>query len=124
MIKVLTTIGFIAGAAPISAQSYLCGGAEPFWSLELSPATGLFSTPERPPQSLEVALITQTKGRPWPKGYTLIGDNTTGIALIRARHCSDTMSDIEHAYEVEYLTQDGTLPVIFAGCCRLKPDQD
>lgn len=119
MLKTLTPLLFLAGHA--SAQPYLCGGVEPFWSLEIHAETATFSTPDIPSQTLEIPLITETQGRPWPRAFTLISNTATGIALIRERACNDTMSDRSYPFEIDYLTQTGTTPVILTGCCRLKP---
>lgn len=108
-------------SAPAQSQTYLCGGVEPFWSLEITPERGVFSSPDKASQTYEIPLTTQTRGREWPIAFTMIGESTTGIALLRKRACSDTMSDIEFSHELDFLTQSGTVPIIYTGCCRLKP---
>ncbi len=119
MLKALISFLFLATAS--SAQPYLCGGVEPFWSLEIRSDTATFSTPDIPSQSLDIPLITKTEGRPWPRAFTLISETGTGIALIRQRRCNDTMSDRKFPFEIDYLTQSSSTPIILTGCCRLRP---
>jgi len=117
----LKAIPFIFMALPAAAQTLLCGGAEPFWSLELSAQHAHFSSPEQSGITLEVAHTAAASGRDWPKGYTLLGPSKSGIALLHKRTCDDTMSDVIYSHSIDYLTQEGLEPVILTGCCRLKP---
>ncbi len=109
----------------IIAQPLICGGAEPFWSLETSDGPeaqdALFTTPGAAPIGYETALITKAQGRPDPLALTLIAPQDTAIAIIAARPCSDTMSDIDYSHTIELLTQRQGEAVMFTGCCRLRP---
>lgn len=117
----LKAIPLIFLAFPAQAQSFLCGGAEPFWSLEISTGTANFNSPEQPDITLEIAHTAVAAGRSWPKGFTLLGPRMSGIALLHERACNDTTADITYSHSIDFLTQDGLEPVILTGCCRLKP---
>jgi len=120
MVKTLALLTLIL-PIPAHSQPYLCGGVEPYWSLEIRDKTAIFSQPDQTSQALEIPLITETQGRLWPRAFTLISDTATGIALMRERACSDTMSDRSYPFEIDYLTQSGSTPIILTGCCRLRP---
>ena len=116
-LALLTLVAAPALAEPLPRFS--CGGVEPFWSLDLQADRATFSTPEIEAITFEVPLITTAEGRFWPRAWTLISDRDTAIAIVGKRTCNDTMSDTEFAFGIDYLSQRGTTPVIYSGCCKV-----
>lgn len=115
----------IASLTPIARASeagLICGGVEPFWSLEFFDDSALFSAPDVADIDYEIALRTPAEGRPDPVAITLISRRDTALAIIATRACGDSMSDIEHAYTAEILTQRQSEAIMLTGCCRMRPE--
>ncbi len=108
---------------PLSAQEagLICGGVEPFWSLEFHDERALFTAPDVQDIDYEIALRTPAQGRPDPVAITLISRRDTALAIIATRSCGDTMSDIVHPYSAEILTQRNSEAIMLTGCCRMRP---
>ena len=113
----------VLAAPPAFAETYLCSGTDPDWSLELEQTTALFSAPDRTTTRYDVPLITQAEARDWPRAYTLVSRDATAIAVLRAQTCINPGVDREFGTTLDILTQSGVTPVILTGCCRLKPAQ-
>ncbi|MEL6793883.1 MAG: hypothetical protein AAFP78_10535 [Pseudomonadota bacterium] len=109
-------------AAETTRPDLLCGGAEPFWSLEIGETEALFSTPERPQLDYAIPDDRAALGRAWPRALTLTAPQDTAIAILRPAACSDTMSDRAFDWTIDLLTQKAGEAVIYTGCCRVAPE--
>ena len=126
-VRVRLALAFAFCAAPLTAlgddarPALLCGGVEPFWSLELGTEGALFSTPDR---QIDYTIPDERPalGRFWPRALTLIAPADTAIAILRPETCGDTMSDIEFDWMIDLLTQERGEAVMFTGCCRAAPE--
>lgn len=98
-----------------------CGGVEPFWSLDLRAEAAAFTAPDQPQIDYSIPDEKRAEGRFWPRALTLIAPQDTAILLIRPSVCSDTMSDIEHEWTVDFLTQRRGEAIVYTGCCRAAP---
>lgn len=95
-----------------------CLGTEPFWSLEIDPATSELRrrTPDRP--EVETTPLTAA----WP-GSTLAPDMAVvvedGIAVLSPKACSDGMSDRRYGIAIQiFRTGTGYIDRDL-GCCML-----
>lgn len=102
-------------AAP---EALLCGGVEPFWSLQLDAEGATYGTPDQP--RIDYLIVDQRAalGREWPKAITLAAPNDTALALLRPQTCSDGMSDRVMDWTIDMLTQRDDEAVVLTGCCR------
>ncbi|MEM8755228.1 MAG: hypothetical protein AAGF90_19880 [Pseudomonadota bacterium] len=96
----------------------VCFGAEPFWSLDLGAETAVFTAPDQPQIDYAIPDVRRAEGRFWPQALTLLSPQDTAILLLRPAACSDTMSDVEHEWTVDMLTQRRGEAVVYTGCCR------
>lgn len=111
------------GASAMEARpELLCGGVEPFWSLEIGAETALFATPDGPDLSYSIPDERAAEGRFWPRALTLLAPQDTAIAIVRPASCSDTMSDRAYDWNLDLLTQRGGEAIIYTGCCREAPE--
>lgn len=122
--SLFTTIAFCiladtGGAA--ERPPLLCGGVEPFWSLEISEDEALYAAPDTDPITYSIPLITKAEGRPWPQVLTLLAERDTALAIIRPLLCSDTMSDVKFDWTIDVLTQRNSEAIALTGCCRPAP---
>lgn len=99
-----------------------CFGAEPSWSLEIGDDGATFRA-DGPAEILyAITDMRAAVGRTWPKAVTLFAPEDTAIAILRPQPCSDTMSDRDYAWTVDFLTQRAGEAVILTGCCRASED--
>ena len=110
-------------AAAKERPPLLCGGVEPFWSLEINEEDALYSAPDTDPITYSIPLITKAEGRDWPRVLTLLAQRDTAIAVLRPLQCSDTMSDIDFDWTIDILTQRNSEAIALTGCCRLRPTE-
>lgn len=119
-----TALAMLLLAAPAVAQDrpaqLLCGGVEPFWSLEIGAETALYTAPDSADIEYTIPLTTPAEGRVWPRALTLLAEQDTAIAIIRPATCSDSMSDREYEWTVDVLTQRRSEAIVLTGCCRAK----
>lgn len=111
-------------AAPAFAAdrpALLCGGVEPFWSLELGAETAVFTAPDQPQIDYTIPDVKTAEGRDWPRILTLLSFNDTALAILRPAACSDTMSDRAYDWTLDLLTQRAGEAIALTGCCRLRP---
>lgn len=100
------------------ARQLMCGGTEPFWSLDLEQEAHVtFSV-------LDGDTVSSSAGRFRPaNGRTdrFILDGTDFIAaIVRRTSCSDGMSDRVYGLDIDVLvTRGGT--DLYSGCCRIAP---
>ena len=115
----------LASAATATAEetrpALLCGGVEPFWSLEIGAETALFSAPDSAGIDYTIPDERAAEGRFWPRALTLLAPQDTAIAIVRPAACSDTMSDRAYDWALDLLTQRNGEAVIYTGCCREAP---
>ena len=120
-------IALLAALLPAAAMGeetrppLLCGGVEPFWSLEIAEDNAVFTAPDTPQIDYSIPDERAALGRLWPRGLTLLAPEDTAIALLRPASCSDTMSDRDYGWTIDLLTQKSGEAVILTGCCRLDP---
>ncbi len=122
------TRGWVNGRylAPISPQlgseldsNLFCAGTEPFWSLKVEDDTAEVRQPDAPPQRYTVAIREPFQGRSDALALQLVSETGPPIsALVQHREwCSDGMSDLDYAFEVNVLGVRGERPL--HGCCSL-----
>lgn len=121
----LPALAALLAAAIASADEprppLICGGVEPFWSLDLRAETAVFTAPDQPQIDYSIPDEKRAEGRFWPRALTLLAPQDTAILLLRPGVCSDTMSDIDHEWTVDMLTQRRGEAVVYTGCCRAAP---
>ena len=98
----------------------LCGGAEPFWSLEIGADAALFTAPDSADIMYDIPLSTPADGRVWPRALTLTAPQDTAIAILRPAACLDTLSDQTNGWTIDLLTQRRSEAILLTGCCRAK----
>lgn len=103
-----------ASAGPAAAQSLICFGSEPSWSVTFTPPDqARFSTPDGAASEFrgKETRIEHLGERVW-RGAGSGGDL---VVLLRDAACSDGMSDTTHPITARVSMPNGTF---FAGCCR------
>ena len=101
--------------------SLICGGVEPFWSLEIEAVEAVFTAPDIEQINYAIPHVAKAEGRPWPQVLTLPAQRDTALAIIRPMQCSDTMSDTAFDWMIDVLTQRNGEAIALTGCCRLRP---
>lgn len=116
------TLVSIAGTAVAEDRPpLLCGGVEPFWSLEIGADEAIFSAPDIEQIDYTIPHVAKAEGRPWPEVMTLLEERDTALAIVRPMQCSDTMSDTKFDWTIDVLTQRKGEAIALTGCCRLRP---
>ena len=114
--------GLVATTAHAAERpALLCGGVEPFWSLELGAEDAVFTAPETDQIDYAIPHVAIAEGRPWPQVLTLLAEHDTALAILRPLQCSDTMSDRGFDWMIDLLTQRNGEAIALTGCCRLRP---
>lgn len=123
IIRPLLLIGLLFSNAVHAADrpSLLCGGVEPFWSLEIGAEDAIFTAPDVAQINYTIPHVATAEGRPWPQVLTLLAQRNTALAIVRPLHCSDTMSDTKYDWMIDVLTQQNGEAIALTGCCRLRP---
>lgn len=105
------------GQEPETGYALVCGGNEPFWSLDLGDGQATFSTPDDKALSLNAGPWVMASGQAGRFAVELERDGALGHAAIwrESSFCSDGMSDIRHPFGVILIRPDGE---VLAGCCR------
>ncbi len=112
----------IAGAALAEERPpLLCGGVEPFWSLDVNAEEAVFSAPDIEQIDYTIPHVAKAEGRSWPQVLTLLSQRDTALGIIRPQNCSDTMSDSTFDWTIDVLTQRKGEAIALTGCCRLRP---
>lgn len=62
---------------------------------------------------------TRADGYDWPRALTYIGERATAIVILERATCQ--LNAVTHPFEVQILTQRGTVPVVLTGCCAGAP---
>lgn len=112
---------FVSAVAADDRPPLLCGGAEPFWSLEIGAEKATFTAPDVDQIDYTIPHVAKAQGRPWPEVLTLLAQRDTALAIIRPMQCSDTMSDTRYDWTIDVLTQRNGAAIALTGCCRLRP---
>ena len=116
------TLCLMAGLATAEERPpLLCGGVEPFWSLEIAAEEAVFSAPDVEQIDYSIPHIAKAEGRFWPQVLTLLAQRDTALAIVRPQQCSDTMSDATFDWMIDVLTQRNGEAIALTGCCRLRP---
>lgn len=115
---ILSLIAVQTAAAEDRPQVLLCGGVEPFWSLELTSEAALYTDPDTGEIDYTIPDERIAEGRHWPRVMTLLAARDTAIAVLRPAACSDTMSDRSLDWSIDLLTQRRGEAVVYTGCCR------
>ncbi len=91
-------------------------GTEPFWSIDISKRTIIFSTPNAKKQTFAYVVPLSAIGRTPDslRVYRLRGDNT--LIIKKASACSDGMSETEYPYSATFISGNRVL----AGCAEKK----
>lgn len=111
----------IAGIAVAEERPHLlCGGVEPFWSLEIGADEAAFSAPDIERIDYTIPHVAKAEGRPWPQVMTLLAERDTALAIVRPMRCSDTMSDTKFDWTIDVLTQRKGEAIALTECCRLR----
>lgn len=123
MIRVAALAALMTTGAAIAEQHppLLCGGVEPFWSLEIEDEAAVFTAPDVEQIDYAIPHIAKAEGRPWPQVMTLLAQRDTALAIVRPMQCSDTMSDTAFDWMIDVLTQKSSEAIALTGCCRLRP---
>ncbi len=98
-----------------------CGGAEPFWSLDLEGGAARFATAGGGELSLVRVWDGPPAGRP-PQilGLRLEEAGSDLVAVLRREACSDGMSDIPYGLSIVAVTSGAAGEGMVAGCCSLR----
>lgn len=119
---VLATVFLFGSSAQAESRPpLLCGGVEPFWSLEIGAEKAVFSAPDVEQIDYAISHVAVAEGRLWPQVMTLLAQRDTALALVRPTQCSDTMSDTRFDWTIDVLTQRNGEAIALTGCCRLRP---
>lgn len=121
LMYLLLFLGFPAGVLASDRPSLLCGGVEPFWSLEIGAENATFSAPDVEQIDYAIPHVATAEGRSWPQVLTLLAQRNTALAIVRPLQCSDTMSDTNYGWMIDVLTQQNGEAIALTGCCRLRP---
>lgn len=111
----------ILAASPAIAQDLpplICVGVEPQWSVALDGDVARF-TDDTANREVEFTIPHRSvaEGRTSPHALSLIAARDSAVALIDQRQCTDTMSDIDYPYAVDFLTQRRGVAILLTGCC-------
>ena len=120
-VAALLLVLLVGAAAAEGRPPLICGGVEPFWSLEIAADTAIYSAPDTAQIDYTIPHVAIAEGRPWPQVLTLLAQRDTALAIIRPLQCSDTMSDTEFDWMIDVLTQRNSEAIALTGCCRLAP---
>lgn len=95
-----------------------CLGTEPFWSLEIDPATGEMrrQTPDDPQPSTTPLTVAWLGSARAPDMAVALED---GIAVLSAKECSDGMSDRRYGIAVQIFRSGVGYVDREVGCCSL-----
>jgi len=97
--------------APALADRFICGGANPRWTLDFDDATAVFGFPAD--TEMEVMNDIPAEGTDWPRAFTLIGARDTAIGLL------DHAPGGAPPLRAHGLTQRGRTPSLLTGCCQV-----
>jgi heat shock protein HslJ len=106
----------LATTGPAAAQSLICFGSEPSWSVTFTaPDQARVSTPDGPASTYvgKEARIEPLGERLW-RGSSEAGGDL--VVFLRDTACSDGMSDTTHPITARVSMPDGAF---LAGCCRI-----
>ncbi|MEL7460447.1 MAG: SH3 domain-containing protein [Pseudomonadota bacterium] len=100
-----------------------CFGTEPFWSVDLSPDSATFESPDALP--LTFAETSELRSRNRIDRHTRVYEHALGgmVATLRAASCSDGMSDRAYGWEIDLLLviAGDANAQMFSGCCSIEP---
>lgn len=95
-----------------------CGGAEPFWSLEIAGGEARYAAPDENDAALRAGAWIDAAGR--PPGYRFVVPLTRAgrsgyVAVARAENfCTDGMSDFDFPFLTIVILPEGR---VLEGCC-------
>jgi len=103
-----------------------CSGAEPFWSLDLSPWSARFEGMDTGAASYDVVWYAKSANNAHGSyAFWLDNNGNRKIAVLTRQLCSDGMSDITYGWTV-YLTDPfatrNEQKALLTGCCRIGTD--
>ncbi len=112
-----------AGAGAAEELHADCGGSAPYWRLTLEGGRGGRALLDRgatrgAPVRFEIPLVTPAEGRNWPRAYTLVGAQDTGILILDRDPCRTAGGTL--AWSADLLTQEGSRAIVLTGCCRVR----
>ncbi len=99
----------------------LCGGVEPFWSLEINADTAIYSAPDTEQIDYTIPHIAVAEGRAWPQVLTLLAQRNTALAIVRPMACVNAVRYADFTWVIDVLTQRNGEAIALTGCCRLAP---
>lgn len=98
----------------------LCGGTEPFWSVQFSANTAIYSDIEGTVHSMALQNTMVAGGRPNFPVYTgFAGSDAQASMIFEPSQCSDGMSDRDYPWQIELLIGTATGGRFLVGCCNL-----
>ncbi len=107
-------------------QPLVCGGTEPFWSLDLTGGdSAVFSEPGRKDYLLSRKWERTAEGSP-PIDFVVVlaGAQGSVTALISRESCSDGMSDRPYGLSARVATDGAMKRRLLRGCCYLPGGRD
>jgi uncharacterized membrane protein len=95
----------------------MCGGTEPFWSLEVENGQARYSSPDEQQYTMTASEWRKARGRLGTFAVQLERDGQIGYATMwrEPTSCSDGMSDTGYPFGTVLIRPDGE---VLAGCCR------
>lgn len=97
-----------------------CGGTEPFWSLNLSQGSAVYSDMGGASHAMNIAGARVANGMlNFPVMLNLSGASAGSIAIIQPGLCGDGMSDRDYPYLLSLILDSGGSRQFMAGCCNL-----
>jgi uncharacterized membrane protein len=95
----------------------MCGGTEPFWSLEVENGQARYSGLDEEPQTMSASPWRKASGRLGTFAVQLERGGQIGYASVwrESASCSDGMSDIGYPFGTVVIRPDGE---VLSGCCR------
>jgi uncharacterized membrane protein len=97
-----------------------CGGVEPFWRLSYAPGALRFDMAGEGGQDLTIDWGGPTAGgTAQTLGWRLSGEGTEGFAVLKARDCTDGMSERVEAIGIDLFLRGPRGEEWLTGCCRL-----
>ncbi|MDF0599520.1 peptide-binding protein [Psychromarinibacter sp. C21-152] len=97
-----------------------CGGTEPFWGLNLSGTSGVYSDISGTNLSLNLTNARVAEGlAQFPVALSLSTTGAGVLATIQPALCGDGMSDRDYPYSLTLFLETGQGRRFLAGCCSL-----
>lgn len=100
-------------------EDLTCSGTEPFWAFEVAGSHLRFSTPETSTEHDNLRVMAPFDGARNPR-RALAADGLMAL-ITPAAACSDGMSGMLYALDVDMLIGSGAEARYYRGCCSIAP---